>query len=254
MLGVGDCTVVHLRDLILKDSTIIDNRLRGSAAGLIISYQYGSPLRHIFPHFDVINCNFTNLSSLSTVPSTSFTSFLVQTMTLAGTGGGMAIYLMDDISLTGSVSGCKFRDNFAAYYGAGLAVVEGKSLPPSHYISITNCEFANNRARVGGGGIFFTYVGYQISGQLLIVELSNCLFYRNKAQAGAGIFDVPSIHAANVVVQLTINNSTFYRNSASELGGGYAAVSFSQGFITTPMSTGYPRIISNWFVYLFQFA
>ena len=247
VLSVSDCTVVHLRDLVIKDSTIIDGRLRGSAAGLIISYEYGSPLHHISPHFDVINCTFTNLSSLSTVQSTSFTSFLIQSMTLAGTGGGMAIYLIDNIGLTGSVSGCKFRDNFAGYFGAGLAVVEGKNTLPSHHVSVTNCEFTNNQAGVGGGGIFFAYVGNQTSGQLLNIKLSNCKFQLNKAQAGAGIFDIPSIGTASVV-QFSISNSTFDRNSASELGGGYAVASFSQGFTTTLMSNGYPRIISDWFV------
>ena len=247
-LIVADCTMVYTNGVVFKDSTVIGSRVRGNAAGLTISYEYGSPFRQISPHFDVINCTFTNLSSLSTVATVSFLSFLVQNMRLAGTGGGMAIFLIDNIGVTGIVSGCKFRDNFAAYFGAGLAVVGGKSVPPLHHVAITDCEFTNNRAGFVGGGVYFTFVGYENSEQpLLNVTLYNCVFSRNKAQAGAGIFDAPSVGSASVL-KVTISNSTFRRNSASEFGGGYAVVSFTQGFITTLFNSGYPRIISDWFV------
>ena len=60
--------------------------------------------------------------------------------------------------------------------------------------------------------------------------INECLFERNVARAGAGMFDVSSLGNGRVT-QVIINNSTFLRNSARQLGGAYCVVSFAQSFL-----------------------
>ena len=141
---------------------------------------------------NVINCDFINDSATSSLPTSSFTTFLVQNRVLAGTAGGLALYLSDERPVVGNIRGCTFINNYATYYGGGLFLVESKSTLPSHVITIANNSFISNRADVGGGGAVFGYIGNTTSGELLTVYMSGCLFERNTARAGAGLFDVSS--------------------------------------------------------------
>ena len=247
-LVIVDCNVVHLENLVIRDNknTVLRNSSRGGAGGASITYER---LITSVPAmtFNVINCDFINDSATSSLPTSSFTTFLVQNRVFAGTAGGLAVYLSDEYPVVGNIRGCTFINNYATYYGGGLFLVESKSTLPSHVITIVNNSFISNRADVGGGGAVFGYIGNTISGELLTVYMSGCLFERNTARAGAGIFDVSSLGNAKVT-RLVIDNSIFLRNSANELGGAYVVISFAQSFITLGYSEVATRVITNWYV------
>lgn len=254
VLSIADCAMVHLENLIirdnkntvLRDDEAIDGLVsRGNAGGVSIAYE-----RLIFDdvvlRFNVIDCDFINDSTTSSIASSAFTTFLIQNRVFAGTAGGLAIYLSEENVVTGNIKGCLFKDNYATYYGGGLLLVESKLSPPSHTITIVNNSFISNRADVGGGGAMFIYIGSTASGQLLTVYVTGCLFECNMARAGAGIYDVSSLGNGKVT-QILLDNSTFLRNSAKELGGAYAVISFAQSFISLAYSTMDPRIVTNWY-------
>ena len=197
--------------------------------------------------FNVTNCDFINDSTTSSIASSAFTTFLVENRVFAGTGGGLAIYLSEENAVTGNIRGCLFKDNYATYYGGGLLVVESKQSAPSHTVTIVNNSFTSNRADVGGGGAVFAYIGSTISGRLLTVYITGCLFEGNTASAGAGIYDISSLGSSKVT-QVLLDNTTFLRNSAKELGGAYAVISFVQSQMTLTNSSVNLRIITNWYV------
>lgn len=254
VLSIADCNVVHLENLIVRDnensvlrSAVIGGLTsRGNAGGVSITYE-----KLLYHHsgltFNVINCDFINDSTTSSLATSAFSTFLVENRVFAGTGGGLAVYLSDEGPVIGTIRGCLFRDNYAAYYGGGLLVVESKLSSPSHIITIVNNSFISNQAGGGGGGAMFGYIGSTLSGELLTLYVTGCLFERNRARAGGGIFDVSSLGNGKVT-RVVIDNSTFLRNSARDLGSAYAVISFTQGFVTLGYGdTMDSRIISNWY-------
>ena len=246
VLLIADCNVVHLENLVIRDNRNTALRDRGSAGGVSITYE---KLISNVPAltFNVINCDFINDSATSSLATSSFTTFLVQNRVFAGTAGGLAVYLSEEYAVVGNIRGCTFKNNYATYYGGGLFLVESKLSIPSHIITIVNNSFIGNQADVGGGGAVFAYIGSTLSGQLLTVYVSECLFERNTARAGAGIFDVSSLSNAKAT-QLVIDNSTFLKNSANEIGSAYVVISFAQSFVTLGYSEAETRVITNWYV------
>lgn len=255
VISIADCNIVHLENLIVKDNvnSVLRSAMvggltsRGNAGGVSITYEKLIHHHRTALSFNVINCNFINDSTTSSLATSAFSTFLVENRVFAGTGGGLAIYLSDENAVTGNIRGCLFRNNHAAYYGGGLLIVDSKSLPPSHVITITNNSFIGNRADVGGGGALFGYIGGARVGQLLTIYVSECVFEHNRAAAGGGIFDISSLGNGRVT-KIVIDNSTFLRNSARHLGSAYTVISFAQGFIIQ----GYggvvdSRIITNWY-------
>lgn len=223
---------------------------RGNAGGASITYEkliYDDlPLT-----FSVINCDFINDSTTSSIASSAFSTFLFQNRVFAGTGGGLAVYLSHENPVIGNIKGCLFKDNYATYYGGGLLLVESKLSPPGHIVTMVNNSFIHNQADVGGGGAMFAYIGSTVSRQLLTLYVGQCLFEENIARAGAGIFDISSLGNGKVT-QIVIDNSTFLRNSAIDLGGAYAVISFAQSFVTLGNAALDPRIITNWFVFCYH--
>jgi hypothetical protein len=70
--------------------------------------------------------------------------------------------------------------------------------------TLTNCTFAGNAARYGGGGMFCS--GYSSP------TLANCTFSGNAAGSGAGMY--------NTYASPTLTNCTLHGNTASAAGGG----------------------------------
>lgn len=253
-MSISDCNMVHLEKLTIRDNknTVLRNYAvngtisRGNAGGVSIAYE--KSIFHDLPlMFNVIGCDFINDSTTSSLATPAFTTFLFQNRVFAGTAGGLAIYLSDERVVTGNVSDCSFINNYATYYGGGLFLVESKLSNPSHIVNIVNNSFTRNKADVGGGGAIFAYIGSSIRGQLLIVHVSGCLFERNMARGGAGIFDISSLGDSKVS-QITIDNSKFLRNSATELGAAYTVISFSKSLTSMVYSdVQNPRIITNWY-------
>lgn len=253
-MNIADCNVVHLEDLTVRDSknTVLRQDMvggltsRGNAGGVSIVYEKlivsDPPLT-----FNVINCDFINDSTFSNLATSAFTTFLFQNRVFAGTAGGLAVYLSHENIVVGNIEGCLFKDNYATYYGGGLFLVESKLSPPFHTITVVNNSFIGNRADIGGGGAMLAYIGSTFSGQLLKLYISGCLFEHNNAKVGAAIFDISSL-ANSKVTQIVIDNSTFLRNSATELGSAYAVISFAQSLTTLGYGTLDPRIIINWYV------
>lgn len=136
------------------------------------------------------------------------------------------------VFLTINMSRCHFDGNRSPGYGGGVA------LPQDRYAYLSDCQFTNNQAVYGGGGLFSpsntvlkrcTFAGNSTQGNgggLLgssfggSLELRNCLVIANSSSMGGGLW----------MADGWIEFSTIAHNSASYGGGMFAAIEHSPTF------------------------
>jgi beta propeller repeat protein/parallel beta-helix repeat protein len=132
-------------------------------------------------------------------------------------GGGM-----NDVNSSPTVSGCVFADNIADANGGGMYNYESN-------LTLINCAFSGNRARLGGGMndvnssstvtscVFRDNIADANGGGLYSDSssstLSNCTFSGNTAEGGGGMYN----NSGSPV----LINCTFSGNSARDGGGVY---------------------------------
>ena len=193
--GHSAVSYVVLKDINFKNAynTAVNNK--NDAYGAVEFWGTGN----------IINCNFTNnyafcaaAMALGSGTKINVTDCRFINNTGYGQGGG-AIRLRTLVhGLT--ISGCWFEDNYGDTYGGAVHSDMGKE---NGGCVVDNCDFVNNRARAGAGGLFFETPGGIVN---------NSRFRGNTAQVGGGIY----WNGYNG----TVINSNFYDNVASEYGGG----------------------------------
>ena len=134
----------------------------------------------------------------------------------AGEGGGA--YFTGASTLTG----CTFTGNEAEGGYGGGAIFEGTST-----LTLTACTFTNNEATHSVGGAYF--VGS--------ATLTNCVVVGNRARSGGG--GGLWFYSGGTVI-----NSTFYNNTATDLGGGIR-VGFSDADLNMVGVQNFPFILQN---------
>ena len=90
-------------------------------------------------------------------------------------------------------------------------------------VTLNNNTFTGNFASSDGGGLYA--IAYECR-----LTLNNSTFSRNSAKHGGGLY--PYAHSG----ALTLNNSTFTRNSASLNGGGVYAYAYRSGALTVTLN------------------
>jgi len=128
----------------------------------------------------------------------------------SGGGGICSNYIL-------TVSNSAFLDNSASgsggiFDGGGGILNDGLGT-----MTVTNCTFSGNSARIGGGILNF-----------YMLTVSNSTFSGNSASYGGGILN--SVMNGGI---LTVSNSTFSDNSASSDGGGV----YNEAMLTVSNST-----------------
>lgn len=158
-----------------------------------------------------------------------------------GTGSassvGGAFYFAGDSLI---LSGCTFDNNKA---GSGGAIASrGK------HIKITNSYFLNNKLTGTGRGAAITHTGNS-SGGTLVVEnttFSNNTGYAGNPTYGSAICTAYDGSTRNYLSEITITNSTFYKNlSGSTATYGYAAVYLDSMLVGKPVSN--VKFVNNTF-------
>jgi hypothetical protein len=109
--------------------------------------------------------------------------------------GGGGLYIKGLSVLT--ASDCEFTENGAAWGGGGLFVTESTA-------TLTRCELNGNTGGVGGG--MYAYVGTTL-------QAVNCMFRNNSSIYGGGLSSTMSVDE--------VMGCVFAGNTASEQGGAY---------------------------------
>ena len=143
-------------------------------------------------------------------PATLFKDLIVQNGR-SPKGGGMIIE-----NAGPTIEGCIFRNNSSLEGGGGMYIEGGLST------AVNNCAFRRNKAGTGGptrGGAVF--ISEEFLKDSEVVTFDECVFDRNTAIYGGGIYTLSSV---------TIMNSTFTLNQSEQVGGG---IYFARG-VNTP--------------------
>ncbi len=130
--------------------------------------------------------------------------------TAAQAGGGLFQFQ----NAKSTILNTRFENNQAATSGGAIA----SQINASGQLTISGSTFDSNSAQQDGGGLYLDAP----AGSLL--SLSQSFFLNNSARSGGGLFKTNS-------ADLTIANTLFERNTATDHGGGLAAQS-SSGMIT----------------------
>ena len=116
------------------------------------------------------------------------------------------------------IENCVFTGNYAQSFGGGLYLyVDGNET--QHNATIRGSQFYNNSAGPGsfGGGLQVAFLVRNLRSAPSMFDFVNCTFRDNNADFGGGMSTVQvySQGAGNLV---TLSNSTFNENVASEVG------------------------------------
>ena len=186
----------------IDDKTI--SHLTGNATAVLIYNSYSAAISHL-----EISCSrWRSLTLLDTVGlvQVDHSEFTCNSIGNRGSGGGVNVILdkpPNDICISLVISDCNFTNNTAS-------VTDGliNTLKPPYYAQ--------------GGGI-----GIQLFNQAhsCIVLLRKVLAYGNTAVFGGGLYVYCEIGTHNN--NITVLDSTFIMNTASNLAGGGANVGFS---------------------------
>jgi len=135
---------------------------------------------------------------------------------IGGVGGG--VYNQPEYGSVHEIRGCSFQMNQAVNgnYGHGGGLKHG-----SGFLQLTDCEFIENTASGGGGGVSeFASIG---------INIRNCKFMYNNALSGGGL-DTSGIGGCTIV------SSSFIGNQSKTYGGGIQSSSPSLALMNCRLS------------------
>jgi predicted outer membrane repeat protein len=206
-----------------NSASYINDRHRGSAAGLSISYIYQhSPAAN--PTVNVDNCTFdNNRVSLPSEDLSEQISEVLNRQYYPARGGALSIIITESYAnVTLNVEDCLFTRNYAASFGGGIFFYLDGSQQTTHSIKFIRNDFFNNKCSGGGGAVllgFFKKFSDDIPTQVLF---DGCSFHGNSASSGAGLLSVKvRINGGRdytVVSNCTFTNNNSTRGSALVFG------------------------------------
>ena len=243
-LDVYNCLQVQLFDSIFTNNTaraqIQDAPFRGNSGGISIGiHDVQSNISTVY--FTVRNCTFIGNKAEPDIVDVVSTTRLYQQELFTGRGGGLGIFIQNNISVSATIEDCYFQQNNATSLGGGLYFILN-GLVSNHSVRVSRSKFINNSAQVGGG----MHVGYlliSIAATVHTVEVTNCTFINNQASYGGATYIFPSIRGARGGVSVKFRNCTFTKNSASTYGAalGLLSVDFFE-----PFDLFSPYIVEDW--------
>ncbi len=200
-------------------SPIVDRAFRANAGGVAIGIK-GIEFTNSTCSITVKDCRFLRNKAVPESIILSATEVL-ESKRFTGRGGGLGIYIQENVSVNVAVHNCLFEQNIAALFGGGAFILIDGAVS-SHSISVVNSTFTKNVAEGSGGGGL--YVGY-ITAVTAIhrIEATNCTFTGNSAIFGGGSYIFPGIGTGRTY-DVAYRNCTFTDNHAVEYG---AALGFS---------------------------
>ncbi len=173
---IGNCTFEHNGPV----SVLKPQQYRGHSAGLSIGTREESTNDpEVF--FMVTDCTFRNNSNNAPLANVGATTRVLTTFTFPGRGGGCSILMNTSFPANATVENCVFEENSATTFGGGLYLGFGGY--SSHEIVINKTKFIRNRSH-GAGGLFYGFL--QGVGRGADLLLTNSEFIENLAKLGGG--------------------------------------------------------------------
>ena len=157
---------------------LVDLPFRINAGGIAFSSHYDEP-QLVNASFQVIDSVFTNNSALQTAVNLTTTENTALKR-YSGRGGGIGAALGATEDLHISIENCRFTGNTAKVFGGGLYMIT-VSNATRHRYTIENCTFLGNTAGTAGGGLGLSLLFDEGAKTMNLVQLKNSTFERNCA-------------------------------------------------------------------------
>ena len=206
------------------------NYKNAAGKGIAKNYAYGAV--EFYGSGSITNCTFKNnyawsASAIALADSTNMniTNCRFISNTGFGQGGGAIRLKTNVVGLT--IKDCWFEDNYGKSYGGAIHSDKGVG---NDAMTVTNCDFINNRADDGAGALFFespdgtlensrffnnsAYQGGALYWNGVNGEVTTSNFTHNNATQGGAIYCSNSATAY-------ISTSNFFNNTASYGGAVY---------------------------------
>ena len=194
------------------------------------------------PVVEVANTTFYNNSALSFRSSSdAFYNGL-----LTGRAGGLGVFINEPYhNVTITVVNCQFIGNYARVFGGGLYFVYS-SRHSQHIGIVKDTIFIDNIGELGGGGFITAIQSNGINIAPHFVKFDNCSFINNRGDAGAGMYFYV-IFRGGRGNKLQVNNCMFINNRGIRLEnefGAALAASIYEEFQNTESFT--VSLIKDW--------
>ena len=133
---------------------------------------------------------FFNNSASNSTDSFQSTSNAFFSGVLTGRAGGLGVFISETYhNVTVHVNGCIFDSNHAQSFGGGLYFVySGNSTETQYKGFVSNSQFINNTAVLGGGGFIVTIQSSGPPNDPHMLRIQDCHFEHNHGDAGGGIY------------------------------------------------------------------
>ncbi len=178
---IGNCTFEHNGPVLV----VKPQQYRGHSAGLSIGTREEST-NNSGVHFMVADCTFLNNTSKAPPDNVGATTRLHTTFAFVGRGGGCSILMNTSFPANVTIENSTFKDNSATSFGGGLYMGFGGF--SSHEVVVNKAKFERNRS-VSAGGLVYTFLDWVERGADLL--LTNSEFVENSARVGGGALVYP---------------------------------------------------------------
>ena len=231
--GVFD--IFNSNNITIVNSSFIDNYgtgtvlipFRGNTGAVAVGYNRNDPLPIVTPTILVEHCLFVNNSATVSAESMRTSTSTIATGVFTGRGGGFGVFVQDSIrNVSIWTIDSEFIDNYAFSFGGGMYVALNGD-KNQHNSTLQYCQFINNRANLGAGGMLIVFLSNGDRRNPMTATFSNCYFARNYAETGGAMYIFPEYSLGGDGNVAFIDNCTFEYNEASSFGGAVATAIYS---------------------------
>lgn len=106
-----------------------------------------------------------------------------------GRGGGIGLFLNESLhNLTLTISDCLFQGNTARLFGGGLFILTQSHRNNQMNILVERSSFIGNNVSYGGAGVQLSYLNSGENSRPHTVVFRECNFVHNRGPSGSGIY------------------------------------------------------------------
>jgi len=227
--------IFNSNNITIVNSSFIDNYgtgsvllpFRSNTGAVAIGYNRNDPLPIFTPTILVEHCLFMNNSAAVSTESMHTSTNTIASGVFTGRGGSFGVFVQDPVrSVSAWIIDSEFIDNHANSFGGAMYVTLNGD-KNQHNVTLQGCQFINNRANLGAGGMLIMFFSNGDRRNPTTATLSSCYFAQNYAEVGGAMYILPEYSLGGGSNVVFIDNCTFEDNEATLFGGAVTTAIYS---------------------------
>ena len=227
--------IFNSNNITIVNSSFIDNYgtgsvllpFRSNTGAVAIGYNRNDPLPIFTPTILVEHCLFMNNSAAVSTESMHTSTNTIASGVFTGRGGSFGVFVQDPVrSVSAWIIDNEFIDNHANSFGGAMYVTLNGD-KNQHNVTLQGCQFINNRANLGAGGMLIMFFSNGDRRNPMTATLSSCYFAQNYAEVGGAMYILPEYSLGGGSNVVFIDNCTFEDNEATLFGGAVTTAIYS---------------------------